>query len=72
MAINSLSLYTLVLYIACYDFDKDFECLTRFFFWIFVVPYKSSLICDNKMSLYMGETGMDGCILSIMKLVNQG
>ena len=45
--------FLLVLYTVCYDFDRDFEYLAGFFFWIFVVPYKIHHLCDNKNTFWL-------------------
>ena len=47
--------FLLVLYTVCYDFDRDFECLPLgdSFFWILLVPYKISYLCNNENTIWL-------------------
>ena len=59
--------FLLVLYIECYDFDRNFECLAKFFFWIFLVPYKISHLCDYKNTIRLK---IYTCLLSEITIYN--
>ena len=56
-----------VLCTVCYDFEKDFEWLSRFFFWIFVVPYKNPHVCNDKNTILLK---VYPCFLSPITIYN--